>query len=97
MNSDIGDVLARFPEQAVQIRERAEGDERFQEVCADYTECIAALRRLRVEGTADVERICQYDELRVELERELEAVLFRPHASEAKPRVDIDPSEKVPG
>lgn len=96
MHRNIGDVLVRFPQHSVRIREQAERDERFREVCADYVECMAALRRLRDEGTADVERICQYDELRMELEREMEAVLFRADASSAKPRVDIDPSEKGP-
>jgi hypothetical protein len=65
------DVLARFPDSEGRIRELFQEDEQFRELCADYGECMAALRRLRKQGAARDDRIEQYAEMRACLEQEL--------------------------
>ena len=65
------DVLARFPGSGDQIRKLFQEDEPFRELCADYGECLAALRRFRKEGAVRDDQIEQYTELLVNLEQEL--------------------------
>ena len=65
------DVLARFPDSDGRIRKLFHEDEQFRELCADYGECLMALRRLREQGPGRDDRIEQYAELRAGLEQEL--------------------------
>jgi hypothetical protein len=64
-------VLARFPGSEAAIRDLFEADEQFRELCADYGDCLMALRRLREQGPGRDDRIEQYAELRACLEQEL--------------------------
>ena len=72
------DVLARFPESGNRIRELFQADEQFRELCTDYGECIAALRRFRKQDAGRVDRVQQYTELQVSLERELVGKIAEP-------------------
>jgi hypothetical protein len=65
------DVVARFPESGDRVRGLFQADEQFRELCADYSECMVALRRFRKQDAGRGERIEQYTELQVSLEREL--------------------------
>jgi len=65
------EVLARFPESRDRICELLQADRQFRELCADYGECIAALRRFWKQDAGRGGRIEQYTELRVSLEQEL--------------------------
>ncbi|MFG0285356.1 MAG: hypothetical protein ACF8R7_13135 [Phycisphaerales bacterium JB039] len=65
------DVLARFPGSGNRIRDLFKKNEQFREMCADYTDCLSAFRRLREQGAARDERIEEYGEMRAYLEREL--------------------------
>jgi hypothetical protein len=64
-------VSARFPKAGAAIRRLFHEDEQFHELCADYTECVGVLDRLHRDQGAPAERIEQYCELRVNIEREL--------------------------
>jgi hypothetical protein len=67
----VRDALARFPDSEGTIRELFEADWQFRELCIDYAECVATLRRLRRQAECRDDRIEQYSELRASLEQEL--------------------------
>ena len=75
MDRGLNEALARFPEYEHGIHELAQRDEQFRELCADYGECLAALRRFQDQGPS--KQVEQYAEMRAALEQELLAGIRR--------------------
>jgi hypothetical protein len=71
-------VVDRFPEFEETIREKFQEDEQFQELCADHGECSMTLAQLQKQSIGPDERIEQYTELLVSLEKEIFARISGP-------------------
>lgn len=65
------EITALFPSEETAIRMLFNEDEAFRELCADYTDCVAALDRLQKDQAGVSARIDEYEELRVNLEKDL--------------------------
>ena len=77
-NERVRAMLARlFPEHAAAVERLIAECERFRDLCDDYLECRAVLRRLGQPGDASAckncvrERMDEYEEMRAGLEQEL--------------------------
>ena len=83
VNQGIEEVLEILPGHGDRIRSLVQDDELFRELCADYAECAAALRRFRAFGADAAAQVAQYSELRADLEKELVAAVTRGHLRKA--------------
>lgn len=68
-------VLARFPQDELNIRRRFARDEHFRSICTDYEEACTALRHWRDAGEQGRNKSIYYESFVDELETELLAVL----------------------
>ena len=68
MASTTAAVVARFPKRELEIHRQYAHDEKFQEVCEDYRDCLVALRHWEGAGAAGAGRVEDYRRIRDELE-----------------------------
>ena len=68
-------IVQAFPELRTQIIDRLVGDPEFQSLCCDYDQCLEALRRFREQADVPPGRIAEYEQLLIELEKDIRAAL----------------------
>lgn len=71
----VRNVVARFPQDALEIERRYQCDDQFRSICHDYTDACAALERWQRTACQDDRRVLDYRRLVDELELELLSTL----------------------
>lgn len=77
MASNIAAIVARFPLRELEIRRKCAQDQRFAEVCEDYSEALEALQRWEKAGAAGATQVEDYHRMVGELEAEVVSKLGR--------------------
>ena len=77
-HSSIAPVVARFPLRELEIRRRYVRDQKFKEICEDYSEALEALQRWEGTGPEGDAKAEDYRRIRDELEAEIVATLDGP-------------------